>query len=78
MLKIHPVTKARKIAAKLEAKRERRVKELKRAQEQLEQLACAEFVSTSEIIWVSKPADDDADEVATEQRERERELYQEL
>ena len=76
MLKIHAATKARKIAAKLEAKRERRVKELKRAQEQLEQLACAEFVSTSEIIWVSKPADDDADEMATARRERERELYQ--
>jgi hypothetical protein len=68
MLKIHAETKARKLAAKLEAKREQRVTELKLAQEQLDQLrACAEFVSTSKIIWVSKPADDDADEVATAQ-----------
>jgi hypothetical protein len=65
MLKIQAENKARKLAAKLEAKRVHRVKELERAQEPIEQLTCAEFVSTNEIIWVSKPAEGDDDEVAT-------------
>ena len=57
MLKTHAENKARK----LEAKRVQRVKELERAQEQLEQLARAGFVSTSEIMdfAVSTASDDD-------------------
>jgi hypothetical protein len=65
MLKTHAENKARKLEAK-RVKRGQHVKELERAQEQLEQLAGAEFVSTNEIMdfAVSTAYDDDDDNVA--------------